>query len=101
MGEGGRLGSGVSIHEVAETERGALEGEEELMQNWVVADSGRDCGGTTGMVAVVGRDEYLVSLSCSSGDGRLTGSISQSWSRLLVTVRVKKGEILLIYLSQN
>lgn len=90
MGEGGRLGSGVSIHDVAEAERDALEGEEELRQSWVVADSGSDCGGTAGVVAVVGRDEYLMSLSCSSGDGRLTGSISQSWSRLFVTARVKK-----------
>ena len=91
MGEGGRLGSGVSIHDVAEAERGALEGEEESRQKWVAMESGRDSGGTAGVVAVVGRDENLMSLSCSSGDGRLTGSISQSWSRLLVTVRVKKG----------
>lgn len=95
MGEGGRLGSGVSIHDVAEREEsGALLEGDELTQNWVVMERGRDCGGTAiGVVVlaeVVRRGEYLMSLSCSSGDGRLTGSISQSWSRLLPTVRGKK-----------
>ena len=72
-GDGGRLGSGVSIHDdVAEAE----EGGEELTQNWLTRVRGRDCGGTAG-VAVALR-EYLMSLSCSSGEGRLTGSINQS-----------------------
>ena len=93
MGEGGREGSSVSIHSVVE-ERGVVllgGGEEE---NCVVAERERDLGGiAAGMVVVVvvlmvaGREENLMSLSCSSGDGRLTGSISQSWSRLLPTVR--------------
>ena len=97
MGEGGREGSGVNIHNVAE-ERGVLlgggGGEEGSRQNCVVAESERDLGGiAAGMVVVLrvaGREENLMSLSCSSGDGRLTGSISQSWSRLLPTVRGKK-----------
>jgi hypothetical protein len=94
LGEGGRLGSGVSIHKEALLGGG----EEGLRTNWVVAESERDLGGiaaAAGMVVVValtvaGREENLMSLSCSSGDGRLTGSISQSWSRLLPTVGVKR-----------
>lgn len=66
-----------------EEERGAPPGggggEEESRQYRAVEDSRSDCGGTDGVaLAVAGREEYLMSLSCSSGDGRLTGSISQS-----------------------
>ena len=42
-GEGGRLGSGVSMHDVTEAEGGAQAegGGEDFIQNWVVSDSGR------------------------------------------------------------
>ena len=66
----GRLGSGVR--------RGGEEDSTGMEGYWKVVNE-RDCGGTGE------REENLMSPSCSSGEGRLTGSIIQSWSRLLPT----------------